>query len=117
MDTALWEKIITTAAGTGLGSLVLVFGLYYLHRGNLSLLEDLKTERGARVTVLEKRSDDCAADRAALHKEVSSLQTEVRGMYDKFLDVIANRDRLQFKPDYIDSGNNNDGLHVTKRRA
>lgn len=74
----LWSRVISTAAGTGLGSLILVVVVWYL-------LKMYLTERDKRVEALEKRSAACEEDRKELHSEINSLQGEVRELYKNMI--------------------------------
>lgn len=81
MELQIWERVITTAAGTGLGSLVLASLGWYA-------LKLYLTERDKRVEALEKRSQICENDRIVLHAEVNTLQVEVRKLYEKIIDKV-----------------------------
>lgn len=82
MEAALWEKLITTAAGTGLGTLLLILAIWWLNRSHDKLLSELQTERKQRFEVLERRSEICEEDRRELHKEIHGLQSKVAELYE-----------------------------------
>jgi len=83
MEIMIWKELLTKAAGLGFSSLLLLAAVWWLNRGNGSLLKDLKAERVKRLESLEKRSQACEEHREELQKQVQELQSEVRELYNK----------------------------------
>lgn len=68
-------KLVTGSAGA---LAVLLFGLRWFVADRDKVVAALNAERGARITALEESSKRCSEDRVELHKQISSLQAEVR---------------------------------------
>jgi len=83
MEIMIWKELLTKAAGLGFSSLLLLAAVWWLNRGNGSLLRDLKAERVKRLESLESRSKACEEHREELQKQVQELQSEVRELYNK----------------------------------
>lgn len=94
MEPELIKTLLTSAAGTGLGSLVLVVALIYLHKNNQNTLAALQVERDQRIKSLEQSREDCQADRKVLHGELEKLQAKVEDIYTKWIDHLRQANEL-----------------------
>jgi hypothetical protein len=90
MEIMIWKELLTKAAGLGFSSLLLLAAVWWLNRGNGSLLKDLKAERVKRLESLEKRSQACEEHREELQRQVQELQHEVRELYGKLSAYAGN---------------------------
>ena len=72
---SLIEKLGTMGGTAGM----LLIATYYLARV-------LKGQYEARITHLEKRSDDCESDRREMHRAIHQMQTERIGILEKLLE-------------------------------
>lgn len=85
MEPQVWNQLWQTAAGTGLGGLVLVMAIWWLQKSNAALLSELKMEREDRITSLENAEQACRVDRLELHKQVDSLHSQIVDIYKGML--------------------------------
>lgn len=87
-DGQMWSELFRTAAGTGLGGLLLLSIVYYLQKDNKSLLNELKTERTDRNVKVDADLKECRVDR-------EKLQAQIIVLKDQMIDIYKSRhDRI-----------------------
>ncbi len=73
-----FDELLRQILGQAGALVVLAVATYFL-------MAQLTKERDNRIKLLEAQSSRCAEDRIELHKEINSLQAEVRELYKSAL--------------------------------
>ena len=80
-----FEQILQLLLGSTGALVALVIAIKWLDKDRNRLLGDWKTERDARMTLIEDASRRCSEDRIELHKKVDALELEIRSMLKAML--------------------------------
>jgi len=89
MEITLLEKLITVGGQAGL----LYVAIWFLAKTIKNAHDARISDYDGRIAALERRSDQCEADRAALHLELRVMQSERFGLLERLLS-----ERLQGQP-------------------